>query len=522
MKTITKILGFIGIVAILVGLVIYSIQKKWGTVSLIPIICGAVLLIVCIAFNWQAFVRGMLSRRTRIGANVALMTITAIAIWAMVNYLNSRHYYRFDWTKSRKYSISPKTKEVLGQLEDTLYITTFYLPGDLFRDVKDLLEEYSYASKKLKIEYVDPERDIARARALANKLNIPSLDNVVVFEYKDRRKDVPRQDVLEYDYKANPYQPEEKFNGEEAFTSAILSVIQEKQDIVYFVSGHGERELDAYEANGISTIDKKLKRENFKVEKLELLKVEKVPEDCNLLLIVGPEKEFSPREIGLLRDYVHGGGRLFVLLEPMSSSGLEGLLKEWGVEVGNDVVLDPASSLPLVGAQNILLGDYPYHKITEKMQNLTTFFALARSVSPATSTEVRVSSLARTSQEGWAETNLESKEAKFDEGVDKKGPVSVGAAAEGEGRNFKLVVLGDSDFITNNLIEYPGNLDLFLNCANWLLEKEKLISIGPRSPDIRKVTMKGAELSIIFWSTVVGLPFLGLVIGGIVWVGRRG
>ncbi|MBI2447639.1 MAG: Gldg family protein [Candidatus Omnitrophica bacterium] len=522
LKTIFKILGFIGVVAILVGLVIYSIRSKWDMVSLIPIIAGAVLFVVCIIFNWQAFVKGLISRKTRVGANVTVMTITIVAIWAMVNYINARHYYRFDWTKSHKYSVSPKTKEVLKGLEDTLYITTFYRPGDLFREVKDLLEEYSYSSKKLKIEHVDPERDIARANASAQKLNIASLDNVVVFEYKDKRKDVPQSEVLEYDYAANPYQPEQKFNAEEAFTSAILSVTQEKQDVVYFVRGHGERELETYQAEGISTLDKRLKRENFKVEKLELVKAEKVPQDCNLLIIAGPEKEFSQRETELLREYVHGGGRLLVLLDPLSSSGLEGLLKEWGVEVGNDVILDPASSLPMVGAQNILLSDYPYHKITEKMRDLTTFFALARSVSPAALPDVQVSSLTRTSAEGWAETDLESREAKFDEGKDKKGPISVGAAVSSDSKKFKLVVLGDSDFITNNLIEYPGNFDLFINSTNWLLEKERLISIGPKPPDIRRVTITGPQISVIFWMTVVGLPFLGMVIGGIVWIRRRG
>lgn len=488
-------------------------------------------------------------RRLKFGANVIAFTVVVLIFWAMVNYLNSRHHHRFDLTSNRQYSLSAKTIVILKDLKEPVYITTLYRPGTLiFRQVKDILEEYSGKSRNITVEHIDAERDRGKVELLAKRLNMDTFElNTVIFECGEKSKHVPESEVIEYDF--SPYQRREpappKFKGEEAFTSAILAVTQEKQSMLYFVSGHGEKDIGGFAKLGISDAAKLLKRQNFKVEKLLLFGEEKIPDDCDVLNIIGPTKSFSSHEIETLREYLASGGKCLIMIDPLVDCGLEGFLSEWGVKIGGDVVLDPVRRLFFTGPTTIFTDDYGYHKITQKMKGIATIFSLARSVEFFSKEAFQGTELVRTSEEAWAETNVKAREAKYDEGEDKKGPISLGAAVgekkipslpggnlpggsqeqvdydEEETHGSRLVVFGDSDFVSNAQVANAGNSDLFLNSINWLAEKEKLISIGPKSPDIRKVSLSGKQMQAIFWGTIAGLPLLAVFIGVFVWLKRR-
>ena len=97
----------------------------------------------------------------------------------------------------------------------------------------------------------------------------------------------------------------------------------------------------------------------MKVEKLALLK-EEIPEDCDILVIPGPTKKFLEREKELLGKYLEEGGKCLLALDPLSSAGLENLLKKWNLEVENDIVIDPASRIPFAGPTTLLVTNYPY------------------------------------------------------------------------------------------------------------------------------------------------------------------
>lgn len=475
-------------------------------------------------------------RRLKFGANIAAFSIVVVILWAMVNYLNARHHYRFDLTENKQYSLSPKTVSILKDLKEPVYITMLYRPGTLiFRQVQDLLDEYSAKSGKISIEHIDADRDRAKVELLAKRLKMDTFElNTVIFEYGGKSKHVPESEVIERDYspyRRTPAPP--KFKGEEAFTSAILAVTQEKQSMLYFVSGHGEKNIDGYGTSDISSAAKLLKRQNFKVEKLQLFGKEKIPEDCDVLNIIGPRKQFTPHEVDVLRDYLSSGGKCLVAIDPLVDSGLENLLREWSVEIGNDLVVDPVRRLFFAGPTTIFTDDYGFHEITGKMKGVATIFSLARSVDffPVDQSLHGVK-LVSASKSAWGETNLQTKEARYDEGEDKKGPVSIAVAVskrkspympdeEGKSQGLRLVVFGDADFISDAQIANPGNSDLFLNSINWLAQKEKLISIGPKSPDIRKVSISRKQMHAIFLSTIAGLPLLAIFAGITVWWRRK-
>jgi len=477
-------------------------------------------------------------RRVAIGANVAAVCIVALATFIMVNYLASRHYARFDWTANKYYSLSDKTVNVLRDLRLPIKAYVFSQPfNPVYRDVREILNRYCARSTNLEVEYVDPEKDPARVRFLLSKFKIsaPEQGNLVVFAQGERNKYVYDKDIVEMDYsgaRSRQAPTIKAFKGEQAFTSAILNLTQQKQPVVYMATGHGERGTDDTQQAGLQICGTVLERENLKVEKVALYEKKEVPKDCDLLMIVGPRESYMDEEKKALGAYLTNGGRLFVALDPQTNSGLEAFLREWGVEVGNNIVVDPESAQRLLffSALNLFADNYGSHEITNDMKGRATLYAGVRSVKPLTSNpDLRAVTLVQTSSLGWGEANMLDETFRFDEGKDMKGPVQFGVAVEANAtavgdkplKNMRLVVMGDSDFIDNVQIANLSNASFFLNMVNWLTRREKLIAIGPKMPEQSRVRLNAAQMSNIFWFSVAVLPGLGLALGIVVWWRRR-
>ena len=153
-----------------------------------------------------------------------------------------------------------------------------------------------------------------------------------------------------------------------------------------------------------------------------------------------------------------------------------------------------------------------------------TFFPFARSVTALNSgSDATTTDLLKTSDESWAETELKGNEVAFNEGKDKKGPITLGVAATrtiGD-KDARLVVIGDSDFATNEYAGLQRNGDLFMNSANWLAQDEELISIRPKNPTDRKVTMTASQQNTFFWLSLVFMPVAVIGSGVYIWWKRR-
>lgn len=477
-------------------------------------------------------------RRAAIGANVAVVCVVAGVVFLMVNYLGYRHFKRYDWTSSSYFSLSDKTVGVLKDLSQPVKAYVFYPPyNHSYDDIRELLTRYAEVTKNLTVEYVDPEKDPARVKFLFNKYKIPPTDrlpSIVVFEQGEKIKYVYDKDVVEMDYSGSRrgQAPTIKaFKGEQEFTSAILNLTQAKQPVAYAVTKHGESDLDDAGERGLEVCKTLMERENLKVQKLSLYEKRGIPEDCSLLLIIGPSEPYMDEEKKALAAYLEKGGRLFVALDPQTKSGLEQFLRGWDVEVGNNIVVDPESAQRLVflSPLNLLADNYGSHVITDQMKGRATFFAEARSVKPGTANpKLLARTLVQTSPSGWGETNFTDETFRNDEGQDVKGPVPFGVAVEAnEGqvgdaplKNMRLVVVGDSDFITNAKITTMGNATLFLNAVNWLTSREKLIAIGPKMPEQTRMRLNAAQMHATFY--VFGtLPVLGLLLGIVIWWRRR-
>jgi len=480
------------------------------------------------------------------GINVAASVVLACTLMILVHYLGQRHYHRWDVSVSDYYRLSDKTRSLLGSLDAEVSVFVFLRKHhEAYDEVRNLLSEYRYEADRIpslrfRVEFVDPDRDLARTRDLARKYDITE-PNAIVFECGSRRKYLGEKDILEHQYRLIGQTAKKErvsFRGEQAFSSAIQSVTQASRPIVYFLTGHGERNIEDYDRNaGYSALARAMRQDNMEVRALFLAGEKGVPDDCSVLVIAGPDRKLSAAELESLKHYLARSGRLCVLLDPAVTTGLEGLLESWGLQLARDVVVDPTQTFT---GRELMIAEYGDHPITKKLHGVATMFYMPRSVEareaagpvddmPADRPSIKV--LASTSKNGWAEYNLEQSPARFDPEVDRQGPVPIAVAVEKgtvsgievQIRPTRLVVIGDSSFLSNGAMAQGvgGTLDFFLSAVNWLAERDALMAIAAKPPDVIRLDMSQAQLRLTGFLLVGAVPILVSIIGLLVWMRRR-
>ncbi len=473
-------------------------------------------------------------RRVLTSLNLLTVLLSLLVLFIMVNYMASRRFVRWDLTKQRITVLSDQTRQVLKALKEPLSIIVFYQPNHrLYELIKDQLTEYQQASPLISVEFVDPDQDIARAKQLATQLQINDL-NLVVFQATPatgqagaRHKYLSDSELADYDLSSMGAGGEPRvsaFKGEDAFTSAIISVTQTESPTVWFTSGHGEKSLEATDLRSLSALKRALEQQNISPKTVTLLEQSAIPPEVKLLVIPGPTRRFTEQELALLQTYVAGGGKLLALIDPLDETGLDGFLERWGITVGLNIVVDPTNRLPFVSASNLLVTTYTDHPIVKKMKTFVTLFPLARSVEPSPSNPEHMDAvrLALTSKAGWGETQTSGEVFEFTEGKDLKGPVCIAVASERETpTRTRVVVIGDSDFIVDAQLGNVGNRDLILGAIRWLIEQEQLIGISPKALESIKLNLTGGQLTNLFWVSFLGLPMGFALLGVGVWFLRR-
>jgi ABC-type uncharacterized transport system involved in gliding motility auxiliary subunit len=501
-----------GVILILCGLLWTLVHGRLERVGEVTLAAGLIAVVAYVAAEPARVWRVLSGRRAREGSNAAVVTLALIGILFLVNVLAARHHKRFDLTADREFSLSLQTRQVLASLKEPVAVTAFMTPRYFAaQQVEDLLKEYSYQSDKIQLEFVDPEQK----PALARQFGI-TRDGTVVFELGERRQEAIGSD-------------------EQAFTSALVKITREEAKVVYFLTGHGERDPREHTASGYERIAQALERDNYQLDVVNLAITPTVPADAAVLVIAAPTIMPTPEELQAISNYVDRAGSLLVLGDPATDVTLDELLARWGLRLRRDIIIDPVSSL-FGDVAAPLASRFPHHEITKDLGGLSTFFPAACSIAakeppPA---GVTISSLVQSSVQSWGETARESRQVRLDPGEDTAGPLNLVVAAtqelpeyDAEGRpgRARLVLFGDADFVSNDVLHsVQGNLanaDLFLNAVSWLVEEESLISIRPLPSTSRMVLLTPTDVRLVMYTSLLFLPGLVVVVGAWVWWQRR-
>jgi ABC-type uncharacterized transport system involved in gliding motility auxiliary subunit len=327
------------------------------------------------------------------------------------------------------------------------------------------------------------------------------------------------------------------FKGEGAFLSALQTVTEEEPAKVYFLTGHGEHDPDSVErSKGYSGLAGYIKRDNITVLKWNLLEKQALPTNAGALIIAGPQKPYSETELTALDQYLKNKGRLYVMLDPHTTTGIEPLLKRWNVQVDDDLAVRKAGSL--LGTElidvNAVATTYASHPVTAKLADINTEFPYARSVRRATAAgsasadQPRVTELVTTSPVFWGETNPDDQQMVFDPKTDIAGPLPLAVAVEtAQPRGVdvdigitRMIVVGTSSFADNSSLT-GGNLDFFMSGLNWLLQREQLIAVSPKLPEEFRLDMTVRQVRTVYGLVIIGMPLAVGIVGFMVWLGRR-
>lgn len=448
----------------------------------------------------------MKARQTKYTAFVTLYILVIIAVLSAANWLANRHDKAFDATSNKRFSLSDQTIKIAKNLKQDVTITYFDKTSN-FTSAKDLLDRYSILSPKLRVDYVDPDKKPALAKA--EGVRTYGTTFVQVGAKREEAKSV----------------------SEEEITGALVRALKGGDRSVCWVSGSGEHGLDDTERNGYSNLKELFEKNNYKTRKISLLEKPDVPKDCTILLVGGPKTDYTDGEVNAIKTYVEGGGRALIMVDPPLQVGKEEIgdnpalmkmLEGWGVTVDKDLVLDTSGVGQLVGLSEVvpLVTSYESHPIVREMKELATAFPLSRSLEVKSAGSVTPEKLFQTSDNSYATSNLKSAEIRINPAKDKKGPFTLGAAGTCSNQG-RFVVVGSSGWAANNILRFNGNRDLLMNMANWLSSDEDLISIRPKEPQDRRLTLNRRQMATIFYSSVLALPLLVIVTGLSVWWKRR-
>src|SRR5205814_8365172 len=329
----------------------------------------------------QPRVRARKIGRVRIGLNVVVQIVLILFLAAMVTSIAFKRYARWDFSRDQKYALSDKTKRFLDSLKGKMRITVFFAPTTaITSDVQNLLTEYQYAGKgKVDIEHIDPERNLSRAKELFDKYKVVTDESLLILDYDGRNKTVKASEMAEFDQSGMAFGEGPRvaaFKGEQAITSAMIDLVEGKKKILGYVAGHKEPALTE-STSPITVLKTFIENENIKFQELNLLDLNAIPPDVKAVMIIGPQYDFSDREMKLLGDFWDKQGRILLLLDPSAQTPkLRGFVNELGIKVNDDrlmvFVRTGIEELALTrDVQAHFLGDSP---ITNRLADVRALF----------------------------------------------------------------------------------------------------------------------------------------------------
>ena len=484
------------------------VKFDWLAWTLIAI--GAVLLLFPVATNYRKVLDSLKSRRTQLTANALVVIVLVLVIVGLLDYLSIRHSWRVDTTSQQEFSLSDQTVNILKNLDREVTLAAFVSDAETQR-MEDRMIEYSHYSGKFNYEIIDPIKEPERVREFFGPdkqyLDLPTV--VLKTELKDE---------------------EINNTGEEEITNALIKVTRDELRKVYFVQGHGEKTIFPDEP-GMATaqfVKDELEKQHFQVDGLNLFQENVVPEDADVVVIAGPMRKFAANEVDALSKFLAAGGNILAMLDPETESNLENLMIDWNVKLNGDMVVESHSSFVLTSTgldrqSSVSLGpsaaEYGDHIITKNFRFATTFVK-AQSLSKVDEEnyDYDATELVYTSSNSWGETDLkmlfeENKTGKDD--GDNLGPTTLAMAVEKDDSvRTRLVVIGDSDFAADTYVaQAPGNMDFFLNTVSWLADEEDLISVRPKQPENRPLTMTMRQQKLTLFFLIILLPIASVRMG---------
>lgn len=491
------------------------------------------------------------------GPTVVILTLV---LFGMVNYIASRKYRRWDWTQAGAFTLSSRSAAVARNLREPVDMYVLLARGTQFyADASELAERYAAASPKVRLHYLDPDRQREELLGLAQRLNVPLVEDrqgerslngaVIVVARGTRYWGVPREAMIEL-VQGDPTdegpsrRADAQITVEKAITEALLQVDRERATKLCFATGHLETAIASGDRSG-APFAEDLRRLNFQVQEVEIHGQTGVPSDCDALLVVGPQRAWAAEDAAVLERYLRAGGNVGIFVNPVLlesrivPTGLEGVVALGGMSLPPALVVEADADhlLPDSPPIRFRADTWNEHEITRDLRGSFVVVSTVRPVQRAAGSAVVPATLLLSSPRAWGETGVREllrTYAPVKESADFEGPVALamasevaGAARRGEGNAAgRLVVVGTSSFAEPEYFS-PRFRATFSNAAfadavvGWLTARRELVNIPARLVSRSALVVSADDLSYVGIYVIVLIPLAAALVGIAVWRARK-
>ncbi len=467
-----------------------------------------------------------------------VFVILFLGVIGMLAWLSTRYTYQADWTATGRNTLSQASIDLLRKLDGPVEITAYASETQLLRKrIRELVARYQRYKPDLELSFVNPDLEPQKVRELGI-----TVDGELVIDYADSHEQI--QDV-----------------SEEGITNALQRVARGGERRVVFLEGHGERNPQADARYDLGGFAQQLKSKGYQIATQNLASDPRIADNTSVLVIAGPQTDLLPGEVTILQDYVKAGGNLLWLSDPGSRHGLEPLAKTLDITFQPGIIVDPNISqvgMMLFGTDDprvALVTRYAEHPITHNFA-FNTLFPIAGGISIGKQGDWQAQGFLQTLSNTWSETSQTQGTITFDAGSDINGPLTIGVALDRDvptgnenpqqddtgksaesaksdtveedsdatpdsGRQQRVVVIGDGDFLSNGFLGLGGNLQLGMNIFNWLSSDDVLISIPVKTAPDSSLSLSDTAVMVISFGFLLVLPLLLLTSGVVIWIRRR-
>lgn len=497
--------------------------------------------------------------RWGIGMLSILQAFSVLVIVAAANYLVLHHYQRWDLSRSGDYSLSPATKrylagDALGKREKPVkWIYCFRRASPFYDRMRAVVEEYARLSHgKIELEIVDPLRSADRMREVTAAYGITLVRDLLIIDARtddsppvreaaDRTKSLNPHVKLVVGDEIGVFTASEgkrritAFQGEDVATARLVEAIEgrpRKMALIADKSGNESKQ----NTPSRKALEELLRFQNIELAEIQLSGIADIPEDVSGVVLIAPRYDLDEKEIAVLERYWTRPRSAFLFLTGAGEtpSRLRAFLRSNGVTPRRDRVVgaDKNNPRPTTTVRGVFTPGIAW---TADLAGQTTEFEgastsldvregaedlLARKVYPMT--------LVRADPSFWGETKYGQGGENFDRGEDAPPPVDIAACvirgAQADDRfaadTSRMVIISNTDFL-DPANRRPENLDFLASSVNWLVGRDTLAGIGPRSLGIYKMPLYEAQITFINRVNLFFLPAALLVIGALVWSSRR-
>jgi ABC-type uncharacterized transport system involved in gliding motility auxiliary subunit len=502
----------IALLAILASGGLYIVQREFSLAVKISLGISVIGLALFALLDPDRARRALTGRQARYGSNALVISLAFLGILIVINYLVVNNNKRWDLTEDKQNSLAQETLDTLKALPEPVHVQAFFTNNFPSDSASRLLDNYAQNSEgKFTFEFINPDTQ----PMIAQQASI-TRDGSLLVTMGDTRSIVDTA-------------------SETDLTNALVRLMSGSTKQIYFLTGHGERDPNGSSENAYSKLRQALTDKNYNVSVVSLLAQSSIPVDADLLVVAGPTEPLLAGEVKQLSQYLEDGGALMILWEPSLLVNFgetpdllsEYLLDDWGILVGDDVIVDLVGQ-QYMGQPFMAVGtEMASHQITNSMEGLATFFFTARTVSVDEVKEgITLTELVKTSTDSWAETNLQGMKNQEDpvfDPDDRQGPLPLVIVAENTSTTSRLIVVGDADFTSDNSYSLYGNSDLMLNAIDWAVGQEDVIALTVKETTTRSLTLTPSTttLGLLFLISVIVLPLSALVLGAVAFVYRR-